>query len=292
MLKLLELPNEVLMEIVGLLVPDFNDKTEFPNHEEWRESPHIADIRSLSITCKHLSLIAQPYLFKIAVFDYPTPMIRLLRTLTENASIRDMIRTMCFCCPLQFCDTISDPYSPRETFVDDNPELILDTKWETEKMDEYAATVFTTANLDAEEYKGFTDSELEAHGEGSYWMSVPDWSQRVGYENALMQGLALALMALAPRLETLIIWRNDARGSYRHFERTIKDYIENELIKDKLLANISRLEFRDTASVRFTDRDRPDFREKLFEIPPVKELVEKGTQAEGVKFKLWYMENA
>ncbi|KAF3941507.1 hypothetical protein ABW19_dt0200984 [Dactylella cylindrospora] len=271
MTRLLAFPNEILSEIVEHIVPDFDDDEYLEDPTSWRTSPHIRDLQSLSLTCKQLSAFATPRLYRVVVLGYPTSMIRLLRTLIENPASREMIRTLSICCPLNWCDTIIDPFSPRETFLDDNPELTLDMKWDTESMDEYAASIFRNAGLDREEYKAFTESELEALNDGGYWLSIPSWSERVRYEEALMQGLASALIALSPRTERLCMWPGRDGGRAWDLEYSIKKLVNDEKTRDRILTKLTRLELRDSGS---------DYFEALSQIPSISKLLSSGVNIE------------
>ncbi|KAF3919669.1 hypothetical protein ABW20_dc0105567 [Dactylellina cionopaga] len=186
-------------------------------------------------------------------------------------------------CPLYFCDDIVDPYAPRETFLDDNPELKLNMKWDPKTMDEYAATVFRNVGLDREEYKEFTEYELEALEENGYWMSIPDFSKRIGYENTLMQGLALALIALCPRMERLCIWRHDDEGEMSHFESTINVLVNDEATREKILTRLTKLEFRSELKLS----RESEYLTELFQIPAVKSLVAQGVKTKEKRLESW-----
>ncbi|KAJ6257540.1 hypothetical protein Dda_7325 [Drechslerella dactyloides] len=277
MSTLLALPNEILDKIIDQLVPSFADESTFSNHADWRKSAHIEDLRSLSGTCKHLSDLVRPHFYRIVVLDYPTCMIQLLRTLIENPHIREMVRTLAICCPLHYCNDIINPYSPRETFLDDNPELLLNMTWDTNSMDNYAAAVFRSVGLDRDEFKKFTEDELEALNDGSYWMSVPNWSERIGYETNLIQGLAVALIALSPRIEHLAIPRYHAGSAY-HFENAVDTLARCEDTSEIILAHLTRLEVN-TESIdyyRGPNAVQNDYLQVLLRIPAVKRLVDEG----------------
>ncbi|KAK6343016.1 hypothetical protein TWF718_008394 [Orbilia javanica] len=283
--QLLTLPNEILIETIRHLVPEFDPKDESKGDKGWRSSPHHNVLRNVMLTCKHLYTIARPYLYAIIVLDYHTNMTHFLRTLIENPDLRGLVQTLSIQCPLYFCDTIVDPYSPRETFLDDNPELKrkLDMKWDTGEMDEFAAKVFTTVGLDADAFKEFTEDELEALNENSYWMAIPTWSERVGYENALMQGMALALICLSTRLERLCLWNFYDMWITPHLERGVSGLVRDEALKDRILVGLKRLEIWSVDGC-----DASGYFNDLFEIPAVKELVEQGDhRLEREQMELW-----
>ncbi|KAK6336187.1 hypothetical protein TWF696_001750 [Orbilia brochopaga] len=287
MSPLLSLPNEILNDIISQLVPDFIHEAKFANREEWRRSEHIGDLRSLSCTCKHLSALVRPHFYSVVVLDYPTCMIRLLRTLIENPAIRDMVRTMAICCPLHYCDDIADPFAPRETFLDDNPELKLDIVWDTDSMDDYAAAVFRSVGLDRDEYKRFTEYELEALNDGTYWMSIPDFSERIGYENALMQGLAMSLIAFLPRLEHLIMPRYQTGPMY-DFDGAVDRLVKGQDTKERMLTRLSRLELRKESYRRSWPWEKgSDCLDALLRIPAIKRLVDGGHKTENEMLELW-----
>ncbi|KAF3928183.1 hypothetical protein AA313_de0205949 [Arthrobotrys entomopaga] len=273
--RLVSLPNEILEEIVDLLVPSFPD--ECSDHKDWGEGPHLKDLFSLCLTCKQLESVTRPHLFKIVVLTYPTRMIRIFRTLIETPSLREMVNTMSICCPLEFSDETVDPFSPRETFLDENPELSLKMKWDPETMDSYAAAVFRAIGLDHDEYKEFTEDELEALNDGSYWMSVPDYAERSAYEGRLMEALAVGLMALSLRLERLTV-RRDSVCDY-HFQESIASLIVHQDTEDQVLKNLPKLEFW-TASVKpwglkkvsYSD----EFWSSLLRIPAVQTVYDSG----------------
>ncbi|KAK6532788.1 hypothetical protein TWF281_006964 [Arthrobotrys megalospora] len=281
---LLTLPNEILNEIICLLVPEFDDEAKFSSHKEWRTSSHQRDLCHIILTCKHLSALAQPHLYNTIVLDYHTNMTFLLRTLIEHPEDRGLIHTLSIQCPLTWCDTLADPYSPRETFLDDNPELKrkLDMKWDPENWDDFAAKVFRKVGLDADEFKAFTEDELEALNDNSYWMAIPSWSERVGYENALMQGMTLALIALSTRLERLCLLQYHGGGRTYDFEVGAKALAEDEELKDKVLASLKRLEFRggDGWAAR-------GYYTELSNLPRIKELVENGDHVEKDDMEFW-----
>ncbi|KAK6505720.1 hypothetical protein TWF481_007612 [Arthrobotrys musiformis] len=283
-LRLLSLPNEILSEIIRHLIPDFDTGGEFKSHKDWRSSPHHNDLSNLILTCKHISAIAKPLLYTTVVVDYHTNMTHLLRTLIENPEIRGLIRTLSIQCPLTFCDELVDPYSPRETFLDDNPELKrkLNMKWDTDKMDEFAAKIFSSAGLDADEFKAFTEDEVESLNDNTYWMAVPSWSERVGYENALIQGIALALISLCTRLERLCLWTYYDTGNTFDFEHGVDVILESEALKDNVLVGLKRLEIWNDGGSGEDDHFR-----KLFEFPAVKGLIEEGDHLETDDMEFW-----
>ncbi|KAK6504330.1 hypothetical protein TWF506_002533 [Arthrobotrys conoides] len=284
-LELLELPNEILNETIRHLTPDFNTADgEFTSHKYWRSSPHQNDLCNLMLTCKHLSAIVRPHLYSTVVLDYHTNMTHLLRTLIENPDLRGLIRTLSIDCPLSFCDSIVDPYSPRETFLDDNPELKrkLNMKWDPDKMDEFAGEVFRAVGLDADEFKEFTEDEIESLNDNTYWLAIPTWSKRVGYENAIMQGMALALIALSVRVERLCLWRFYDTGNTFNFEYGVNTLVKNEILRDKILMGLKRLEFLGHGGIGFEDHFN-----KLFELPAVKELAENGDYSKADDIELW-----
>ncbi|KAK6540792.1 hypothetical protein TWF694_008182 [Orbilia ellipsospora] len=276
---LLSLPNELLEEIVGLLVPSF--PRDCSEHRYWGigpgETPHIKDLSSLCLTCKQLELVVRPHLFKIVVITYPTRMIRLFRTLIENPSIRKMVRTISICCTFSFGDEMVDPFSPRETFLDENPELSLKMKWDPDTMEPYAAAVFRAVELDRDEYKEFTEDELEALNEGSYWMAIPSFSERANYEERLMESLAAGLMALSLGLERFII-RRENNDSDDHFQEAIASLVKHPDTQDHVLENVPKLEFWKSRSNPFGFQISPsdDFWNSLIQLPTIKEFYDDG----------------
>ncbi|KAF3917017.1 hypothetical protein ABW21_db0204487 [Orbilia brochopaga] len=285
--RLLSLPNEILLEIISRLIPDFGDKSKFANRKNWRRSEHIKVLHSLSLTCKHLSTLVRPELYSVVVLDYPTCMVLFLRTLVEKPEVRDLVRTMAICCSLQYCDEIADSFSPRQIFLDDNPHLNLGMAWDTDAMDDYAATVFKTAGLVREEYQRFTEYETLALNDDSYWFSVTESSDRMDYESELMQGLALALMALSPRLELLCMSKY-AGGPVYHFQKIVAQLLECESTKDIILANLSRLEVKKEIPryARPWEMDH-DYFNALLRIPAVKKLVNEGEKTETEVEEIW-----
>ncbi|EGX49386.1 hypothetical protein AOL_s00078g419 [Orbilia oligospora ATCC 24927] len=271
--QLLTLPNEILDEAIRHLTPEFATDAEFASHKVWRSSPHQNDLCNLMLTCKRLSAIVRPYLYSTVVLDYHTNMTHLLRTLIENPDFRGLIRTLSIHCPLTFCDSIVDPYSPRETFLDDNPELKrkLNMKWDTDEMDDFGGKVFRAVGLDAHQFKEFTEDEIESLNDNTYWLAVPTYSERIGYENAIMQGMALALIALSVRVERLCLWRFYDSGNMCDFERGVRTLVDSEMLRDKILTGLKRLEI-----LGYSGSSIEDHFDQLLELPAVKELVENG----------------
>ncbi|KAF3243324.1 hypothetical protein TWF128_010294 [Orbilia oligospora] len=250
--QLLTLPNEIINETIRHLTPEFTTDAKFASHKDWRSSPHQNDLCNLMLTCKHLSAVVRPHLYSTVVLDYHTNMTHLLRTLIENPDFRGLIRTLSIQCPLTFCDSIVDPYSPRETFLDDNPELKrkLNMKWDTDEMDEFGGKVFRAVGLDAHQFKEFTEDEIKSLNDNTYWLAVPTYSKRTGYENAIMQGMALALIALSHGVRTLV---------------------DSEMLRDKILTGLKRLEI-----LGYSGPGIEDHFNQLLELPAVKELAENG----------------
>ncbi|EWC44544.1 hypothetical protein DRE_06716 [Drechslerella stenobrocha 248] len=280
MAGLITLPNEIIHEIVRQLIPELDGRTVFAC-ETWRRSPHIRNLRSLTLTCKHLSAVTLPHLYGIVVLDGPTRMIRLLRTLVQNPKVRGFISTMLICCPLHVWDGIPDLFSPREIFLGRDPKLNIGTCWDTGTMDAYAAAIFQATGLDRPEYKGFTKLELETLNRGVYWRYIPKFLERLGYENTLVQGLAVALIALPTRMERLAMWRHYAGRDICHFGAAFDALLADESVRARVLPNIKRLDFRENP-----DGDEGHLA-ALFRIPSVQKLVGEGTKVEGPVSQSW-----
>lgn len=155
-------------------------------------------------------------------------------------------------------------------------------KWDTDKMDEFGRKVFRAVGLDVDEFKEFTEDELESLNDNTYWLAIPSWSERVGYENALMQGMALALVSLSVRVERLCLWRFYAKGSIFDFEYGVDALAKDEMLKDKVLLGLRRLEFWG-----YGGSSNEDHFNKLFKLPAVKELVENGDHLETDDMESW-----
>ncbi|KAK6335881.1 hypothetical protein TWF730_003255 [Orbilia blumenaviensis] len=278
---LLTLPNELLSEITRHIIPEFSPDGGYKSHKGWRSSPHQNDLCHLMLTCKHLYALMRPHLYTTVVLDYHTNMTHLLRTLVEHPEIRGWIRTLSIICPLYFCDRIVDPYSPRQTFLDDNPELVrkLDMEWNPDKMDDFAGKIFRKVGLDANEFKQFTEDEINALNDNTYWMAIPTCSERVGYENALMQGMALALIMLSVRLERLCLWWFRKKGRTSDFEYGVKRLAQDDELNKMAFVNLERLEL-------WGNGDN-DCLAKLLSFPAIKELVGKGNYIEADDMETW-----
>ncbi|KAF3288609.1 hypothetical protein TWF970_005672 [Orbilia oligospora] len=136
---------------------------------------------------------------------------------------------------------------------------------------DFRGLIRTAVGLDAHQFKEFTEDEIESLNDNTYWLAVPTYSERIGYENAIMQGMALALIALSVRVERLCLWRFYDSGNMCDFERGVRTLVDSEMLRDKILTGLKRLEI-----LGYSGSSIEDHFDQLLELPAVKELVENG----------------
>jgi hypothetical protein len=213
-MALLSFPDDILSGVLQCLLPSFTDISVYPDTYSDPDGEWVTSRRALfalSLTCRRLSNIATPYLYRKIFIWNGTAMVFLMRSLLASTVLREHIRVLAITQEIDYEDDFAEPFES--------------ISWNPDSMAPFERSIFNFCYCD-------DDSGDDSSVEEGFCSCVDNIGEAV----------LASLICLAPRLHTFHInipgWNV---SDYSHLEGLLDDVFQDETLRSRVLSSLSKV---------------------------------------------------